>query len=1080
MPFVADLHIHSHLSRATSRTLDLEHLHATAQRKGITVLGTGDFTHPRWFSDLREKLVPAEPGLFALRPELATAMDATVPAACRGPVRFLLQVEISNIYKRGDRVRKVHNLVFAPDFECAARITGKLAALGNVESDGRPILGLDSRDLLEIVLEASPDAFLIPAHVWTPWFSALGAQSGFDAVAECYADLAEHVFAVETGLSSDPAMNWRLSQLDRYALVSSSDAHSLEKLGREANLFACDLSYFALRDALRGPRAGFLGTVEFFPEEGKYHLDGHRKCGVVLPPADARARGGLCPVCDKRLTGGVMGRVESLADRPQGFRPPGAQGFRNYIPLGELIGEVMGAGPASGRVRGAYERLLGKLGPELALLGEIPIDEIDHHGPPLLGEALRRMRAGAISAEAGYDGEYGVIRVFDPSERRALLAQRSFGFAEPRAPAPPSAASGDALAGAAEAAPAGAPALPSAPSDVASPALGAAKARVTEILDPAQQAVVEHPGGPLCVLAGPGTGKTRTIVARIAHLIERRGVSARSVTAIAFTRKAAAELRDRLTARLGPRGRQLSALTFHALGLELLRAFPAATGLSPAFSLIDEPTRQRLGDELARAHPEAGLSAARLLEAIAHAKGQGLRSDTSGEPSPPPPPGVTPTLRAAYAAYQRALSAAHQLDFEDLVLAATGLLGTSAEARAHVEARARYLFVDELQDVQPAQLAFVRALAAAAHPEGSPELCVVGDPDQAIYGFRGASPEAFALFARAFPGTTTLALSTNYRSAPSLLAAAQAVIAATPGREPRPIHAAARARAGAPTPPSPIERLVLSDGPAEAEAIATAIERLVGGTSLTSFDTGRAVGHETPAIAFHDIAILTRTTAQQDAIGEALERATIPYRRVQDAAAGLGARPAVARLLTGLARLAAAPSASIASVQDPPLPELLATLLAARAMDVASQKAADLLATLAAPYGSDLPRFLREVALLREMDLPFAPQKVALLTLHAAKGLEWPVVFIAGCERGLLPLELPGLPTDLEEERRLLYVGMTRAREQLILTAARRRTHQGRTVEAAACPFLEAIPPHLLVERAAASRRKRPRQLGLF
>ena len=271
MAFVADLHVHSRFSRATSRDLDLEHLHAWAQRKGIAVVATGDFTHPRWFAELRDKLVPAAGGLFRLRDDLAAAVAAEVPAACRAEVRFVLSVEVSSIYKRGERVRKVHNLLYAPDFEAAARIASRLVRIGNIASDGRPILGLDSRDLLEITLASSPDAFLIPAHIWTPWFSALGEKSGFDSLDECFRDLTTHIFAAETGLSSDPAMNWRLSSLDRVALVSSSDAHSPEKLGREANRFACEPSYFAMRDALRSRGDGFLGTIEFFPEEGKYH-----------------------------------------------------------------------------------------------------------------------------------------------------------------------------------------------------------------------------------------------------------------------------------------------------------------------------------------------------------------------------------------------------------------------------------------------------------------------------------------------------------------------------------------------------------------------------------------------------------------------------------------------------------------------------------------------------------------------------------------------------------------------------------------------------------------------------------------
>ena len=423
MPFVADLHIHSYLSRATSRALDLEHIHGWAQRKGITVVATGDFTHPRWFAELRDKLVPAGAGLFRLRDDLAAAIDEGVHAAARAPVRFLLSVEVSSIYKRGDGVRKVHNLLYAPDFQTAARIGSRLARVGNVASDGRPILGLDSRDLLEITLESSPDAFLVPAHVWTPWFSALGEKSGFDSLDECFGDLASYIFAAETGLSSDPAMNWRLSALDRVSLVSSSDAHSPEKLGREASRFDCDLSYFAIRDALRDRSPEFLGTIEFFPEEGKYHHEGHRACAVNLAPSEAAALGHLCPRCGKPLTGGVASRVAALADRPEGFRPEGAKSFANLIPLVELLGEILGVGSSSKRVRTHYDKLLARAGSELHILTEWPTEEAERDGPPLLGEALRRMRAGEVKRIAGFDGEYGVVRVFDEEERKRLLAR---------------------------------------------------------------------------------------------------------------------------------------------------------------------------------------------------------------------------------------------------------------------------------------------------------------------------------------------------------------------------------------------------------------------------------------------------------------------------------------------------------------------------------------------------------------------------------------------------------------------------------------------------------------------------------
>src|SRR5215467_4598483 len=348
MRFHADLHVHSKYSRATSRDLDLEHLAAWACRKGIGVVGTGDFTHPAWCAELKEKLVPAEPGLFRLRDDIEKGVAATLPPACRTAVRFMLEVEISTIYKKGDKTRKVHHLIYAPDFATVDRINARLARIGNIASDGRPILGLDSRDLLEITLESDPGAYFIPAHIWTPWFAALGSQSGFDSIAECYGDLAGNIFAVETGLSSDPAMNWRVSFLDRYRLVSNSDAHSPGKLGREATAFDCDLDYFAIRRALETGR-GYVGTVEFFPEEGKYHLDGHRKCNVRLTPRETLANEGRCPVCGERVTVGVLHRIEMLADRrEEETKPPTTAGeVTNLVPLAEILSEIVGAGAAS-------------------------------------------------------------------------------------------------------------------------------------------------------------------------------------------------------------------------------------------------------------------------------------------------------------------------------------------------------------------------------------------------------------------------------------------------------------------------------------------------------------------------------------------------------------------------------------------------------------------------------------------------------------------------------------------------------------------------------------------------------------
>ena len=434
--FHADLHIHSRFSRACSKDCDIEHLAWWALRKGISLVGTGDFTHPAWAAELRETLIPAEPGLLRLRPELEGQLRRTSPRSCAGDVRFLLSAEISTIYRGGDRTRKVHHLIYAPTFESADRITRALAKIGNLASDGRPIIGLGSRDLLEITLAGGPGCYLVPAHAWTPWFAVLGSKSGFDRVADCYGDLAGEVFAIETGLSSDPAMNWMCSALDGYRLVSNSDAHSPPMLGREATTLSCDLDYFAVERAFR-TGDGLAGTLEFFPEEGKYHLDGHRRCGVRLDPEDSRARDGICPQCGKPLTIGVAHRVAELADRPPGYRPPGAPGFTSLVQLRQIVSEIIGTGPASKKVAAEVSALIGSLGPELSILCDVPLPEVERAGGSVLAEALARLRRGAVTREAGYDGEYGTVRLFAPGELDTRAALFDLPARPPR-PGPPS------------------------------------------------------------------------------------------------------------------------------------------------------------------------------------------------------------------------------------------------------------------------------------------------------------------------------------------------------------------------------------------------------------------------------------------------------------------------------------------------------------------------------------------------------------------------------------------------------------------------------------------------------------------
>lgn len=379
-----------------------------SQIKGIALAGTGDFTHPAWIDDLKRKLEPAGEGLFSLRKEFRTR---DVPASCRSDMAFMLSSEISCIYKKSGRTKKVHCIVLVPGFKDAEEINSALSKIGSLHSDGRPILKLDAKALLRIVLDCSPQGMLVPAHAWTPHFSIFGAVSGFDSIEECFEDLSPHIHAIETGLSSDPAMNRRLSALDRITLLSNSDAHSPLKIGREATIFNTDISFGSIMNAIRTGE-GLEGTIEFFPEEGKYHYDGHRSCGVSMPPEDTRRLKGLCPVCGKKMTIGVSYRISELSDRNADYNADWAPPFRPVIPLMEVISEVLGKGVNTKAVADLYFALINELGSELNVLLEAPIKDIAGAGPPLLASAIEKMRSGDLHIRPGFDGEYGKISIF--------------------------------------------------------------------------------------------------------------------------------------------------------------------------------------------------------------------------------------------------------------------------------------------------------------------------------------------------------------------------------------------------------------------------------------------------------------------------------------------------------------------------------------------------------------------------------------------------------------------------------------------------------------------------------------------
>lgn len=424
MRFIGDFHIHSKYSRATSQDLNLENLDGWAKKKGIKVISCGDFTHPAWFAELRKKLEPAEEGLYRLRKPASAQATA-------GEARFILTTEISCIYSKNNAVRRIHLILFAPSLEVVEKINVRLGWVGNLKADGRPILGMDSKEVVKICLDASPDCMVVPAHLWTPWFSVFGSKSGFDSLEECFDEYTQYIYAIETGLSSDPAMNWRLSQLDKVAIISNSDSHSLQKIGREANVFDTEVSYPAIAAAIKEKNPEkFLFTIEFFPEEGKYHYDGHRLCGVRMKPEESKQHNALCPKCRRPLTIGVLSRVAELADRPAfdkslAGRPEGAIPFKSLIPLQEIIADALGVGVAAKQVVQEYDKLIGALGNEFTVLLDADVSSLRQATLPEIAEGIIRVRGGKVLIEPGYDGEYGKIKIFREDEQRTFTLQKS-------------------------------------------------------------------------------------------------------------------------------------------------------------------------------------------------------------------------------------------------------------------------------------------------------------------------------------------------------------------------------------------------------------------------------------------------------------------------------------------------------------------------------------------------------------------------------------------------------------------------------------------------------------------------------
>jgi DNA helicase-2/ATP-dependent DNA helicase PcrA len=1084
MRFIADLHIHSHFSRATSKDLVPEDLSLWAQKKGIALIGTGDFTHPGWVEELREKLVEAENGLYRLRPDLEKAVDKQVPPSCKAATRFVLSGEISCIYKRGDRTRKIHNLVLLPDFKAAQKLNERLQRIGNITSDGRPILGLDSRDLLEIVLEVSDRAFFIPAHIWTPWFSLFGSKSGFDSIEECFGDLTPHIHAIETGLSSDPPMNRLLSTLDSYLLVSNSDAHSAARLGREANIFEVPFDYDLVVRAMT-EKTGFKGTVEFFPEEGKYHFDGHRKCGIRLHPSETKRQKGICPTCGKPLTVGVLSRVFELSDRDE---PKLSKDFFSLIPLPEILSEILDCGPSAKRVISFLEDLVAALGPELDILMHAPLPAIEKAGGPLLREAIDRMRQNHVIRQEGYDGEYGVIRLFEDAEKNVLSGQKAL-FPLSRKPIPQKEKPPFQRNS-----PAGATKEASLPQSCSSPS-------VLGPLNDAQKEAVLHDRGHLLIVAGPGTGKTMTLTHRMAYQIESGQAAPHQIIALTFTNKAAREMKQRISSLLSRSlSERISISTFHAFCLDVLRNVGERAMLPPDFILCSETDVSFLADQVLSEALPGKRTAQEFLRRLPQLK---MASVLGGEDVCELEP-----LLPLYQKYQDRLRQLGMLDLDDLEVETLRLFQSQPEAARDYGRRFPSIFVDEYQDTNPLQVEILKLLVyhgtnlpGALSREPCPVcVCAIGDPDQAIYGFRGADVRSFYRFETDFPGARKIILSRNYRSTQTVLDGAAALLKREDPLQGSGVRGDKICFAPCRT-----------DGE-EAEMIIEQIEKLIGGTSYFSLDSGRVHSHEDGEnLSFGDIAVLFRLNSQGDALEEAFARAGVPFVRA-------GEKPlthrypvnVVWRFLQSLhypdhpnyysaylsllrehnlsSPLPAASSLFTGGVQgdgERNVTDLIDQAVSSHGFDKLDDEGTGALRGLrevAKNFEDDLPSFLDALSLERAIDhASLLGDRVALMSLHAAKGLEWPVVFIAGCEDRLLPCTLFGDHDD-EEEKRLLYVGMTRARSRLIISSASRRTLNGRVLEMKQSPFISLIPKQLCqaLDRGTWKPKKAHKQLDLF
>ncbi len=1001
------MHIHSRYSRATSKSLTIRKVAAWAAVKGIDVVGTGDFTHPGWMEEIENTLYEGEDGLLHLKDVSSLGREVEIPfefSKGRLP-NFILSAEISSIYKKHGKVRKIHNLVIMPSLDAVKKFNEKLMRVGNLSSDGRPILGLDCEDLLEMVLETHENAFLIPAHIWTPWFSLFGSRSGFDSIEECFGSLAKEIFALETGLSSDPPMNWLWSELDRFYLISNSDAHSGEKLGREANLFKGEISYENIYTSLKHRTGNFLGTIEFFPEEGKYHLDGHRKCGVVLEPKEALQLNNICPVCGEPLTIGVMHRILTLSDRELPEKPEGSPDFYSLIPLTEILSELTGKGPKTKIVYSLYSSLVHEFQSEINILMNVPPQELKKFSP-MLSEAIHRMREGKVYKEPGFDGKYGRISIFSSKERKdkidLTITKKKY--------------------------------FPLKRRDLTG--------QKDNSLDfnKEQLEAIKTENTPCLVIAGPGTGKTRTILGRIMYLIKEVGVHPYNIAVLTFTTSAAGELVERISFYLD---KIPKISTLHGLGYEILKK---ECGTSPLILSEVQARKLFLGD----------ISDRSLWDEYLFEREQML--DISAK-----------KLHQEYIEKKKEMNVFDMLDMVEFLLIylkqKETLINQGFQKRLFFE----HVLVDEIQDLSPLQVEVIKLLCG----EKGKGFFGIGDPNQAIYSFRGGCEDIIFTLREKFPHLEILSLEKNYRSKKEIVEISAPLIQF--GNK---TSAATKKR-------GKIYLYEALSGEGEAMWIAKEIKKLVGSTSHMEEDRVGDKDYISPS----EIAVLVRFKALLNPIKKALDRAGIPCALPEEVSFYYD--PNVEKLLEII-------SSEIQGRENPikdiPLDDLRAVekrLLELNLFDMLffeSENYKKLISLLKRLGG--WREVLNYISISKDFDtIEKKAQKVHLTTIHASKGLEFEAVFLPALEENIIPFNRSYFSKNedsrdkisLKEEQRLLFVGMTRAKSMLFLSYAKKRRIFNQEFSFNPSPFLKKLPLEMAIKiKPVVKRRKKVKEFSIL